>query len=105
MEKTCLLTMRYPVYRWRKADSDAGSGRNFDFRTLCCRFDFSNEPSANGILFREEAAPENAPATIVLNDKGYKASGDMVAPHVDRGEQVLALDPFFNGDQVPNLGA
>ena len=81
------------------------NGRNFDFRTLSYRFDFSNELSANGILFREEAAPENAPATIVLNDKGYKASGDMVAPHVDRGEQVLALDLFFNGDQLPNRGA
>jgi hypothetical protein len=29
----------------------------------------------------------------------------MVVPHVDRGEQVLALDLFFNGDQLPNRGA
>jgi hypothetical protein len=53
-------------------------------------------------LFRESAAPENAPPTIVLNDKGYKAAGDVVAEHVDRGEQVLALDLFFNDDQFPN---
>jgi dienelactone hydrolase len=81
------------------------NGRGFDFRTLSYRFDFSNELSANGILFREEAAPENAPATIVLDDKGYKAAGDIVAQHVDRGEQVLALDLFFNGDQLPDRGA
>ena len=81
------------------------NGKAFDFRTLSYRFDFSNELRANGILFREAAAPENAPVTIVLNDKGYKASSDMVAPHVDRGEQVLALDLFFNGDQLPDRGA
>jgi len=81
------------------------NSRAFDYRTLTYRFDFSNELSANGILFREEAAPENAPATIVLNDKGYKASGDLVAKHVDRGEQVLALDLFFNGEALPNRGA
>ncbi len=73
------------------------NGRAFDFRTLSYRFDFSNQLSANGILFREEAAPENAPATIVLEDKGYKAATDMVAQNLDRGKQVLALDLFFNG--------
>jgi hypothetical protein len=78
------------------------NGRIFDFRTLSFRFDFSNELSANGILFREEAAPENAPATIVLDDKGYKAATDIVAQRVDRGEQVLALDLFFNGDLLPD---
>lgn len=81
------------------------NGRAFDFRTMTYRFDFSNELSANGILFREEAAPENAPATIVLDDKGYQATGDIVAQRVDRGEQVLALDLFFNGDQLPDRGA
>lgn len=78
------------------------NGRAFDFRTLSYRLDFSNELSANGILFREEAAPENATAAIVLNDKGYKAAADMVAPRVDRGEQVFALDLIFNGDRLPN---
>jgi hypothetical protein len=81
------------------------NGRNFNFRTLSYRFDFSNELSANGILFREDAAPENTPATIVLDDKGYKAASDIVAQHVDRGEQVLALDLFFNGDQLPDRGS
>ncbi len=78
------------------------NGRAFDFQTVSYRLDFSNELSANGILFREEAAPEDAPATIVLDDKGYKAAADMVSPRVDRGEQVLALDLIFNGDRLPN---
>ena len=78
------------------------NGKAFDFRTLSYRFDFSNGLGANGILFREGAAPENAPATIVLNDSGYKKSADIIAPHLDRGEQVLALELFFNGDQLPN---
>jgi dienelactone hydrolase len=96
--------VRYtPVSMLRSLRVD--NGRSFHFRTLSYRFDFSNELSANGILFREEAAPENAPATIVLNDKGYKAATDIVAQHVDRGEQVLALDLFFNGDLLPNRGA
>jgi dienelactone hydrolase len=78
------------------------NGRTFDFRTLSYRFDFSNELSANGILFREDTAPENAPSVIVLDDGGYKAAADIVAPHVDRGEQVLALDLFFNDDRLAN---
>jgi dienelactone hydrolase len=93
--------VRYePVSMIRSLPLDNGKG--FDFRTLSYRFDFSNELSANGILFRESAAPENAPATIVLNDKGCKAASDQVAQHVDRGEQVLALDLLFNDDQFPN---
>jgi len=93
--------VRYtPVSLVRSLRLDNGKG--FDFRTFSYSFDFSNELSANGVLFRESAAPENAPATIVLNDKGYKAAGDVVAQHVDRGEQVLALDLFFNDDQFPN---
>jgi dienelactone hydrolase len=89
------------MVRALRVDND----RTFDFRTLSYRFDFSNELSANGILFREEAAPENAPATIVLDDKGHKAATDIVAQHVDRGEQVLALDLFFDGDLLPDRGS
>jgi hypothetical protein len=39
--------------------------------------------------------------TIVLNDKGYAAAGDVVAEHVNRGEQVLALDLLFTGSARP----
>jgi hypothetical protein len=99
-EKLESIVRYMPVSLVRSLPLD--NGNNFDFRTLSYRFDFSNELSANGVLFRESAAPENAPATIVLNDKGYKAAGDVVAQHIDRGERVLALDLFFNDDQFPN---
>ncbi|MBT9332607.1 alpha/beta hydrolase family protein [Paracidobacterium acidisoli] len=76
------------------------NGKAFDFKTLTYRFDFSNGLSASGLWFREEAAPENAPATIVLDDRGRADAGAIVARHVDRGEQVLALDLLF---QSPDL--
>lgn len=89
------------MVRALRVDND----RAFDFRTLSYRFDFSNELSANGILLREEAAPEDAAATIVLDDKGYKAATNRVTQYLDRGEQVLALDLFFNGDLLPDRGS
>ena len=89
------------IVRALRVDND----RAFDFRTLSYRFDFSNELSANGILLREEAAPEDAAATIVLDDKGYKAATNRVTQYLDRGEQVLALDLFFNGDLLPDRGS
>jgi len=89
------------IVRALRVDND----RAFDFRTLSYRFDFSNELSANGILLREEAAPEDAAATIVLDDKGYKAATNQVTQYLDRGEQVLALDLFFNGDLLPDRGS
>jgi hypothetical protein len=36
-----------------------------------------------------------------LNDKGYAAAEAAVAEHVNRGEQVLALDPVFVGSDYP----
>ena len=46
-------------------------------------------------------AGKDPPATIILNDKGYAASGDAVSWHVNHGEQVLALDLIFNGFTSP----
>ena len=76
-------------------------GRGVSFQFLSYRFDLSNGLSATGIWFKENAAPQNAPPTIVLNDKGYNAAGEAVSEHVDHGEQVLALDLLFNGATVP----
>jgi len=75
-------------------------GRGVSFQFVSYRFDLSNGLSATGIWFKENAAPQNA-TIIVLNDKGYKAAGEAVSDHVDRGEQVLALDLLFNGATVP----
>lgn len=75
--------------------------KNKGVETLSYRFDFSDGLSATGTWLRAIAAPSDAPVTIVLNDQGKKAAGDVVADRVNRGEQVLALEPLFNGATIP----
>jgi hypothetical protein len=57
--------------------------------------------SASGIWLAAISSPSVAPVTVVLNDKGYKASEQMVTDRVIRGEQVLALDTILNGATTP----
>jgi dienelactone hydrolase len=66
------------------------------------RFDFSNSLSATGIWVASRSAPTNAPLTIVLNDKGDKASAPDVVERVNRGEQTLAFEPLFFGSTSPD---
>src|SRR5207245_2417019 len=68
---------------------------------LSYRFDFSNGLNAAGSWLKAIEAPPNAPATIVLNDKGRKAAAELVSDRVNRGEQVLALELLFNGTMAP----
>lgn len=77
------------------------NGRGLNFDSIYYRFDLSNKLSAIGMWFKETAARDDQPLTIVLNDKGLKAAEEVVAEHVDRGEQVLALDLLFNGAAAP----
>jgi dienelactone hydrolase len=81
---------------WRIAGT-----KHLGLQTVSYRFDFTNELSATGVWLAANSSQPNAPATIVLNDKGYKASADMVSTRVNRGEQVLALDTIFNGATMP----
>jgi dienelactone hydrolase len=79
--------------------------KRMTIRTLSYRFDLSNGLSASGVWLQAVGATDDAPVTIVLNDKGYAAAGDVVAAHVNRGEQVLALDLLFTGSarlEAPN---
>jgi dienelactone hydrolase len=69
--------------------------------TLFYRFDLSNHLSAAGLWLKAIAAPSKASATIILDDKGKKAAGDIVSDRVNRGEQVLALDLLFTGSIRP----
>lgn len=69
--------------------------------TLSYRFDFNNGLSATGEWLKAIAAPASAPATIVLNDEGRKASAAVASDRVNRGEQVVALDLIFNGEMRP----
>jgi dienelactone hydrolase len=82
---------------WRMADS-----KHLGLQTISYRFDFTNELSATGVWLEAISSPADAPATIVLNDKGYQASAEMVSTRVSRGEQVLALDTIFNGYTSPD---
>jgi Prolyl oligopeptidase family len=71
-------------------------------QALNYRFDFSNGLAATGIWIAGSHAGADAPVTIVLNDKGYKASAQNVVDRVNRGEQVLALEPLFFGSTTPD---
>jgi len=82
---------------WRLA-----STRRPGLQSLTYRFDFSNGLSATGIWVASSAAASDAPVTIVIHDKGYKASAQNVVDHVNRGEQVLALEPLFFGSTTPD---
>ena len=75
--------------------------KNKGLETLSYRFDFDNKLSAAGIWLKALAAPAAAPATLVLNDKGRREAAAAVSARINRGEQVLALDPLFLGDTVP----
>jgi len=81
---------------WRTSNS-----KHLGLETLSYRFDFSNGLSATGIWLKAISAPSDGPVTIVLADEGYKAAGEAVSEHVNRGEQVLALDLLFNGATAP----
>ncbi|HTV53893.1 MAG TPA: acetylxylan esterase [Terriglobia bacterium] len=69
--------------------------------SLSYRLDFDNGLSASGEWLKPISIPGVAPAAIVLNDDGRKASGAIVSERVNRGEQVLALDVIFNGEMRP----
>jgi hypothetical protein len=54
--------------------------------------------SSNGVWLKAIDAPETAPATIVLHDKGRAATSRQVADRVNRAGQVLTVDLPFTGD-------
>ena len=76
--------------------------RHPGLQSFSYRFDFSNSLSGTGIWVAMGSAAINAPLTIILNDKGYKASAQDVAERVNRGEQVLAFEPLFFGSTSPD---
>jgi hypothetical protein len=54
--------------------------------------------NASGVWLKAIEAPENAPITIVMDDRGRADAAGEVSDRVNRGEQVLALDLTFSGD-------
>jgi hypothetical protein len=98
-DKLKQVTRYAPVsveHPWRFSNT-----KRMTIRTVSYRFDLTNGLSATGVWLQAVGATEDAPVTIVLNDKGYASAGDVVAEHVNRGEQVLALDTVFTGSAHP----
>ncbi|MDX6459075.1 MAG: hypothetical protein QOE55_2772 [Acidobacteriaceae bacterium] len=81
---------------WRMANT-----KHLGLHTLSYRFDFNDGLSATGVWLAAISSQADAPVTIVLNDKGYKASESMVTARINRGEQVLALDTILSGATTP----
>ena len=81
---------------WRTNNS-----KHLGLDTLSYRFDFSNGLGATAVWLKAISAPVADHSTIVLADEGYKAAAEEISEHVNRGEQVLALDLLFNGATAP----
>lgn len=77
------------------------STKNKGVETLSYRYELNNGLSATGVWLKAIVTPDNAPATIVLNDEGKKATAQEVSNRINRGEQVVALDLLFTGDETP----
>lgn len=73
-----------------------------EIETRSYLFEMTDGLSANAVWVRAIGQPDNAPITVILNDKGKSAAGAEVAERVNRGEQVLALDLLFIGDAWKN---
>ncbi|PYT36114.1 MAG: hypothetical protein DMG58_00480 [Acidobacteria bacterium] len=76
--------------------------KNKGVETRSYQFLFANGLSAAGVWAKAIDSPNDAPATLVLNDKGKKAAASVVSGRLNRGEQVLAVDLVFTGDSAPN---
>jgi len=76
--------------------------RQSDVQSSSYRIDFSNSLSGTGIWLAKRNAASDAPLTIILNDRGYKAAARDVAERVNLGDQVLAFEPLFFGSTSPD---
>jgi dienelactone hydrolase len=72
------------------------------------RFLLSNGLGATGVWLRDTSTPAGAPLTVILNDAGAKGAASEVWDHygevagrMDRGEQVLVVEPVFTGNSAP----
>ena len=77
------------------------NSKNKGLESQSSRFDFSNGLSATAVWLKSMSTPRAEQVTIILNDKGKKASGGLASERVNRGEAVIAADLLFTGDSVP----
>jgi hypothetical protein len=70
--------------------------------TLSYRFEFSNELSATGVWLKATTAPNDALTAILLDDSGMPSVRSEFLSHINRGEQVLAVNLIFTGGASPD---
>ena len=80
---------------WPIANSWGGG-----LKTTSYRFDFRNGLSAVATWLKSTTVSDQAPWTIVLDDQGSRNSSAIISDRVNRGEQVLAVDLLFFGDDA-----
>ena len=79
----------------------ATNTKNKGVETRSYRFELSDGLSATGTWVKAITSLDQAPATLMLHDQGKKGLSEGVSDRVNRGEQVLALDVLFTGDESP----
>ena len=96
------------------------STRNKGLRSIGYRLEFNNDLSATAIWLKSTTAADDAPLAILLDDSGLRSvrmdiisdpvrlqtlstSPENAVPwHINRGEQVLAVNLLFTGDASPD---
>jgi hypothetical protein len=90
------------IVRYRPAKLDrvwtTGTTKHLGVESKAQLLTMADGLTANAIWLKAIGAPDTANATIVLDDKGKRATAAPVTNRVNRGEQVLALDLPFQGD-------
>ena len=92
--------LRYRPVEVRRAWA-LNNTKSKELETRSYRLEFSNGLSVVGVWLRAIYAPESAPATILLDDRGKSGAGAEVSERVNRGENVFAVDLLFTGDAAP----
>jgi dienelactone hydrolase len=91
--------VRFKEVQARPWALDNSKGKGLESQSS--RFDFSNGLSATGVWLKSLNTPRAEQVTILLNDKGKKASAALASDRINRGEGVIAADLLFTGDSVP----
>jgi len=92
------------AHPWYMADTNHNTVESVSFR-----FTLSNGLSATGVWAKSIWTPDDAPLTVVVNDRGREGADQEVWDHepevadrIARREQVLVLSILFTGDANPN---
>src|SRR5579863_1167327 len=90
------------VVRYQPAKMDrvwtTGISKHVGVETKAHLWAMNDGLMTNGVWLRPIGAPDTAPATIILDDKGKAATSEPVAERLYRGEQVVDADLPFHGD-------